>query len=201
MPKRQKKTDIWEFAKIKSLVFQRHGGRNRITMGKAWEASGSWNRQRTLTVINKKLPSEGMSRTLEWYLPTRKHWMGDPALRRLTSNYYKTAVRRHSVAIQLCALPNGKWQVLVKTRRSIGDDHTLLVRMWNGAAVFKNSMIPSWKVWKSPSDPILEFHSEIRVLKSWKWLLHRSLAWLLRVELLTVTGGYQQQECQWMIHN
>lgn len=55
MPKRQKKkTDIWEFAKIKSLVFQRHGGRNRITTGKAWEASGSWNTQRTLMVIIKK---------------------------------------------------------------------------------------------------------------------------------------------------
>lgn len=78
MPERQKKkTDIWEFAKIKSLVFQRHGGRNRITTGKAWQASGSWNTQRTLMVIiikKKNQPNEGMSRTLEWHLPTRKHW-------------------------------------------------------------------------------------------------------------------------------
>lgn len=187
MPKRQKKkTDIWEFAKIKSLVFQRHGGRNRITTGKAWEASGSWNTQRTLMVIIKKQPNEGTSRTLEWYLPTRKHW-------RLTQPWeadqhdYKTAARCHSVAIQLCALPNGKRQVLVKTWRSIGGDHTLLVRMWNGAAIFENSVAPSRKMWKSPSDPILEFHSEIHVLKSWKRLPCRSLAWLLRVELLTVT--------------
>lgn len=102
-------------------------------------------------------------------------------------HYYKTVARCHSVAIQLCALPNGKWQVLVKTWRSVGDDHTLLVRMWNGAAIFENSVTPSREMWKSPSDPILEFHSEIDVLKSWKRLPCRSLAWLLRVELLTVT--------------
>lgn len=55
--------------------------------------------------------------------------MADTALRRLTSNYYKTAAaRRHSVTIQLCVLPNGKCQVLVKMW-STSDDHTLLVRM------------------------------------------------------------------------
>lgn len=94
MPKRQKKkTDIWEFAKIKSSVFQRHGGRNRITTGKAWEASGSWNTQRTLMVIIKKQPNEGTSRTLEWHLPARStgSWHSPEKLTSMTTKPQRDA--------------------------------------------------------------------------------------------------------------
>lgn len=86
MPKRQKKkTDIWEFAKIKSLVFQRHGGRNRITTGKAWEASGSWNTQRTLMVIINKT-TQWRNEQDPWTISSHKETLtADTALRRLTS--------------------------------------------------------------------------------------------------------------------
>lgn len=73
MPKRQKKkTDVREFAKIKSLVFQRHGGRNRITMGKAWEASGFWNTQRTFTALINKKKKQWRNEQDPWVISSHK---------------------------------------------------------------------------------------------------------------------------------